>query len=159
MDTILVVDDDELVADLLRAVLERAGMRVVVHTSGFGLAVAVRKHRPALVVLDVNMPGLSGVQAVRAMRALDPAYGIDAPLLPAQRAAPRGARRARTADRRARVAAQARARGRDRRGRASGARPAARRGRREHHARTVNAATDVGCTRSRIAAVPDGRDS
>lgn len=81
MDTILVVDDDELVADLLRAVLERAGMRVVVHTSGFGLAVAVRKHRPALVVLDVNMPGLSGVQAVRAMRALDPTYGIDAPLL------------------------------------------------------------------------------
>ncbi|MBX7083564.1 MAG: response regulator [Nannocystaceae bacterium] len=81
MATILVDDDDDLVADLLRAVLERAGMQVVVHTSGFGLALAVKQHRPDLVVLDVNMPGLSGVQAVRAMRALDPAYGIDAPVL------------------------------------------------------------------------------
>lgn len=81
MDTILVVDDDELVGDVLRAVLVRAGFSVVIHTSGFGLSIAVRQHRPALVVLDVNMPGLSGVHAVRAMRSLDPSYGIDAKIL------------------------------------------------------------------------------
>lgn len=81
MTTVLVVDDDELVGEMMRAVLERAGMRVIVHNSGFGLAIAVREHRPDLVVLDVNMPGLSGIHAVRAMRALDPSYGIDAPVL------------------------------------------------------------------------------
>lgn len=81
MTTILLVDDDELVAEMLRAVLERAGMRVLVHDSGFGLALAVREHRPDLVVLDVNMPGLSGIHALQAMRALDPSYGIDAPIL------------------------------------------------------------------------------
>jgi len=79
--TILVVDDDPLAADLVVAALSREGHVVHTHDSGFGLAVAIHRHRPALVVLDVCMPGLSGYQALKAARALDPAYGVDAPVL------------------------------------------------------------------------------
>jgi CheY-like chemotaxis protein len=79
--TILVVDDDPLAADLVVAALSREGHVVHTHNSGFGLAVAIHRCRPALVVLDVCMPGLSGFQALKAARALDPSYGIDAPVL------------------------------------------------------------------------------
>ncbi len=47
------------------------------HESGFGLAVAIRQSRPDLVLLDLDMPGLGGEGALRALRALDPGYGID----------------------------------------------------------------------------------
>ncbi len=78
---ILVVDDDPLAADLVVAALAREGHVVHTHDSGFGLAMAIHRHRPALVLLDVCMPGLNGSQALKAARALDPSYGIDAPVL------------------------------------------------------------------------------
>ncbi|HET6585471.1 MAG TPA: response regulator, partial [Nannocystaceae bacterium] len=78
---ILVVDDDRVAADLVVAALTRAGYVVHAHDSGFGLAVAMHRCRPDLVVLDVCMPGLSGYQALKAARALDPSYGIHAPVL------------------------------------------------------------------------------
>ena len=79
--SILVVDDDPLAADLVVAALTREGHVVHTHDSGFGLAMAIHRCRPALVVLDVCMPGLSGFQALKAARALDPSYGVDAPVL------------------------------------------------------------------------------
>lgn len=81
MARILVVDDDPLAADLVVAALARAGHIVHTHDSGFGLAMAIHRHRPALVLLDVCMPGLNGSQALKAARALDPSYGIDAPVV------------------------------------------------------------------------------
>lgn len=78
MATILVVDDDPLAAELVAAALARAGHVVHTHDSGFGLAVAIHRSRPDLVVLDVCMPGLSGYQALKAMRAMDPSYGLEA---------------------------------------------------------------------------------
>lgn len=81
MATILVVDDDRVAADLVVAALTRAGYVVHTHDSGFGLAVAIHRCRPDLVVLDVCMPGLSGYQALKAARALDPSYGISASVL------------------------------------------------------------------------------
>jgi DNA-binding response OmpR family regulator len=79
--TILVVDDDPLAIDLVVAALTREGHVVHTHDSGFGLALAIHRHRPALVVLDVCMPGLNGSKALEAARALDPSYGIEAPVL------------------------------------------------------------------------------
>jgi DNA-binding NtrC family response regulator len=79
--SILVVDDDPLAADLVVAALARQGHTVHTHDSGFGLAMAIHRFHPALVVLDVCMPGLNGSQALKAARALDPAYGVSAPVL------------------------------------------------------------------------------
>jgi two-component system, OmpR family, response regulator MprA len=69
---VLVVDDDERLAASLRRSLEYAGYRVGVASDGPAALAAVRRERPALVVLDVMLPGIDGYGVCRAMRA-DPA--------------------------------------------------------------------------------------
>jgi CheY-like chemotaxis protein len=61
-EKILIVDDSELCRRLATVILERAGYVVVSLGSPFGYAAAVRRERPALVLLDVAMPGLRGDQ-------------------------------------------------------------------------------------------------
>ncbi|MFL5272815.1 MAG: response regulator [Anaeromyxobacteraceae bacterium] len=66
---VLVVDDSVTAREALRAVLERAGLEVVVATSGEeGLRVAADR-RPAAVVIDSVLPGLDGPTFVRQLRA------------------------------------------------------------------------------------------
>jgi two-component system, OmpR family, response regulator MprA len=69
---VLVVDDDERLAASLRRSLEYAGYRVSVAVDGPAALAAVRRDRPALVVLDVMLPGIDGYGVCRALRA-DPA--------------------------------------------------------------------------------------
>jgi two-component system response regulator MprA len=71
-DTVLVVDDDERVAASLRRSLEYAGYRVSVAHDGPAALAALHRERPALVVLDVLLPGIDGYGVCRALRA-DPA--------------------------------------------------------------------------------------
>ncbi len=66
----MIVDDDAMVRRMLSRVLEHEGYRVLSHDSGFGLSSKVREHRPDLLVLDVDMPGLGGPGALEALRAL-----------------------------------------------------------------------------------------
>ena len=62
---VLVVDDDPNVVALARAYLERDGYRVVEANDGArGLELA-RKERPCLVVLDLMLPGLDGMEVCR----------------------------------------------------------------------------------------------
>lgn len=70
MPTIMIVDDDPLMLRALSRVLHAAGYEVVTLDSGFGLSGAVRQHHPDLLLLDVNMPGLSGDGALAALHAL-----------------------------------------------------------------------------------------
>ena len=66
---VLVVDDDERLAASLRRGLEYAGYEVtVVHDGPRAIAVANRD-RPAVVVLDVLLPGVDGQGVCRAIRA------------------------------------------------------------------------------------------
>jgi CheY-like chemotaxis protein len=58
--TILVVDDSPVVLELTGAALEGAGYNVVLRSRGEGTVAAVLQARPDLVLLDVNMPRLSG---------------------------------------------------------------------------------------------------
>jgi CheY-like chemotaxis protein len=58
--TILVVDDDPTHLVYTQQILEAEGHRVLVHQGGFGVSLKFRQRRPDLVLLDVNMPGLSG---------------------------------------------------------------------------------------------------
>lgn len=57
---ILVVDDDDVHLYTTRELLEDERCEVVTHKTGFGVTNLVRMIRPDLVLLDVNMPGLSG---------------------------------------------------------------------------------------------------
>ena len=66
---VLVVEDDVDIQDLVVALLSRVGYDVVVQDNGnAGLASAVSE-QPDLVILDWMMPGLSGVEVCRAIRA------------------------------------------------------------------------------------------
>jgi DNA-binding response OmpR family regulator len=67
-ETILVVDDEPKILKTVRAYLENAGFRVV--TAGDGqIALTVYRHeRPALVVLDLGLPGMDGLDVARTLR-------------------------------------------------------------------------------------------
>jgi CheY-like chemotaxis protein len=57
---ILVVDDDSTHLVCAQEILEAAGYTVVTHQAAFGATDRVTSERPDLVLLDVNMPALSG---------------------------------------------------------------------------------------------------
>jgi DNA-binding response OmpR family regulator len=66
--TILVVDDEPNIADLVELYLRRDGYRVVKVATGEEVAAAVGTHRPRLVVLDVGLPGIDGLEVCRRLR-------------------------------------------------------------------------------------------
>ena len=70
--TVLIVDDDRLVRDLLRRFLERQGFRVVAAVSGEEGLRRARELRPTLITLDVVMSGMDGWTLLKALKA-DPA--------------------------------------------------------------------------------------
>jgi DNA-binding NtrC family response regulator len=70
-ERILVVDDEEQMRDLLAKVLERKGYEVSVCGDG-AEALALLEREPAdLVITDVRMPGLNGMEALRAIKELN----------------------------------------------------------------------------------------
>ena len=71
-DLILIVEDNARNLKLVRDVLEHVGYRTVeAETAEDGLALA-RAERPGLVLMDVQLPGMDGVEALGRLRA-DPA--------------------------------------------------------------------------------------
>ena len=65
---ILVVDDEPEIVKLVRAYLERAGFIVVTAYEGQQALAVFRHERPNLVVLDLNLPGMDGLDVCRVMR-------------------------------------------------------------------------------------------
>lgn len=66
---VLVVEDDVDIQDLVIALLSRAGYDVVAEDNGDAGLAAALSQEPDLVILDWMMPGLSGVEVCRGMRA------------------------------------------------------------------------------------------
>jgi CheY-like chemotaxis protein len=58
--TILVIDDNAVVLEMTRSTLEQAGYRVVTRDRASGAITAVLQERPDLILLDVNMPNMTG---------------------------------------------------------------------------------------------------
>ncbi|MGI8800535.1 MAG: response regulator transcription factor [Pseudonocardia sp.] len=67
--SVLVVDDDLTVREVVGRYLERAGYRVGMAGDGLTALQAVQAATPDLVVLDVTLPGLSGLEVCRQLRA------------------------------------------------------------------------------------------
>ena len=65
---ILIVDDDPVVRDLVREYLQSRGYTVSVLHHGMGLQRRLQVERPDLVVLDIMMPELDGISALRTLR-------------------------------------------------------------------------------------------
>jgi two-component system, OmpR family, alkaline phosphatase synthesis response regulator PhoP len=67
-ELVLVVDDEPNIVQLARLYLEREGFRIETVGDGPGALKAVEELRPALVVLDVMLPGLDGFEVCRRLR-------------------------------------------------------------------------------------------
>ena len=68
MNTILVVDDEKRIAHLVRDYLENAGFRVALAYDGKTAMAQFRHEQPDLIVLDLNLPGMDGIDVARAVR-------------------------------------------------------------------------------------------
>ncbi|MGH3681969.1 MAG: response regulator transcription factor, partial [Natronosporangium sp.] len=68
--TVLVVDDDPTVSDVVSRYLERAGYRVTRAADGAAALAEFRRHRPDLVLLDLMLPGIDGLEVCRRLREL-----------------------------------------------------------------------------------------
>jgi DNA-binding response OmpR family regulator len=75
-ETVLVADDSMTVLAMVSARLERAGYDVVTATRGDEALRLARELNPRLVVLDVEMPGLDGMEVARQLRADESLAGM-----------------------------------------------------------------------------------
>lgn len=66
--TILLVDDEPVVRALLRVALEPAGLRMCEAADGSQALEVAWRERPSLVLLDVALPKLSGIDVCRALK-------------------------------------------------------------------------------------------
>ena len=69
MRTVMVVDDEPKIVQLARDYLEHAGFSVVVAHDGRAALAAARREKPDLVVLDLGLPELDGLDVARTLRA------------------------------------------------------------------------------------------
>ncbi len=68
MRSVLVVDDEPEIVRILRDYLERAGFTVLTAADGASAVTAARRHKPDLIVLDLTLPTLDGLDVARALR-------------------------------------------------------------------------------------------
>lgn len=67
-ELILVVEDEPKISKLAQDYLERGGFQVAIAAEGTTALVMVRHKRPDLVILDLNLPGMDGLDVCRALR-------------------------------------------------------------------------------------------
>jgi len=66
--TILIVDDEEPIRDFIRRNLEVRGYRALLARDGLEALSAFERHQPDLIILDVMMPNLNGLEVCRRIR-------------------------------------------------------------------------------------------
>src|SRR5919201_566461 len=76
--TILLVDDDAAFREFVRSLLSRIGYAIAEASDGDEALAAALAERPSLVLLDVDVPGISGYEICRALRDM---YGEDLPII------------------------------------------------------------------------------
>lgn len=69
--SVLVVDDEPTIAEVVARYLERSGYRTQIATDGLQAIASAARHRPDLVVLDLMLPGLDGLEVMRRLRDQD----------------------------------------------------------------------------------------
>src|SRR5207249_8447597 len=68
MKTILVVDDEPRIAQIVQDYLQHAGFAVVIASDVAGALALARDRRPELVVLDLGLPGMDGLEVAKQLR-------------------------------------------------------------------------------------------
>jgi len=67
--TVMVVEDDPLCTYLMQRYVTRSGLRMVSAAQGQEALTLARRERPAVVVLDVTLPGMNGEMVLQALKA------------------------------------------------------------------------------------------
>jgi CheY-like chemotaxis protein len=68
---VLVVDDDELQHKLLRHLLQEVPFELSFAGSGMAALATLRRRRPDLILMDVQLPDINGIEATRRIKAVD----------------------------------------------------------------------------------------
>ncbi len=76
MPTILIVDDAMFMRALCGRLLEENGYRVIQAQNGMEAIAKYREHRPDAVLLDITMPEMDGVEALKEIKAIDPSAKV-----------------------------------------------------------------------------------
>ncbi len=76
MVTVLVADDNEVAQRLCRRVLEKAGYTVLIAGDGLQAVDMALAQRPAVILMDVAMPGIDGLEAMRRIKAQIPGMPV-----------------------------------------------------------------------------------
>jgi CheY-like chemotaxis protein len=74
--TVLVADDNDVAQRLCKRVLEKAGYNVIVAMDGLQAVDVALSQRPSMILMDVAMPGIDGLEAMRRIKAQMPAMPI-----------------------------------------------------------------------------------
>jgi two-component system, OmpR family, alkaline phosphatase synthesis response regulator PhoP len=83
-ETILVVDDEEDIQELVKLSLQREGYEVLTVGTGAQALTVARSHQPALIVLDLLLPGLQGLDICRILKADQKTHAIPILILSAK---------------------------------------------------------------------------
>ena len=76
MATVLVIDDEEGIRNLLDTLLSRKGYEVVLASNGQRGLELFRRKRPDVIVLDLKMPEMNGLEVLRQVRQLNPTQPV-----------------------------------------------------------------------------------
>jgi len=74
--TVLVADDNDVAQRLCRRVLEKAGYAVLIAADGLQAVEVALSKRPAMILMDVAMPGIDGIEAMRRIKSEIPGQPI-----------------------------------------------------------------------------------
>ncbi|KAA2313149.1 response regulator [Pseudooceanicola sediminis] len=82
--SVLVIEDEPNIIEAISFILSRDGWHVATHSNGIDAVEAVRARRPDLVILDVMLPGRSGYDILRELRAGPETGGLPVLMLTAR---------------------------------------------------------------------------
>src|SRR5947209_6622130 len=67
-NTVLVIDNDDVLGHAIKTHLEQAGYQVDIATAGKAALVLIDERQPKLVITDLQMPGMDGIDLLRRAR-------------------------------------------------------------------------------------------
>lgn len=76
MKRVLVVDDEQTACDMLKNFLTKKGYETMTALSGEEAIKKVKEERPHMILLDIRMPGIDGVETLKRIREMDKEVGV-----------------------------------------------------------------------------------
>jgi len=70
MHTVLIAEDDAIISGSLEKVLSRKGLNVLTTDNGIEALKLIKEQKPEALLLDINLPGISGLQVLEEVRKL-----------------------------------------------------------------------------------------